>query len=191
MRWIIIISPNDDTRLNTLPDLLRPGLDLIFVGINPGSYSAAKGHYYARPGNLFWWALSESGLIDGPATPDMDASLLDRGIGFTDVAKRPSNAASDLPRSEFAAGASLLIEKLEHFQPLVACFNGITAYAHCFGPGAAPGPRPELIGTTQIYVLPSTSRRNAHYQKDDILHWFQGLKEFLHQVREQSVEPHP
>ena len=106
----------------------------------------------------------------------MDASLLDRGIGFTDVAKRPSNAASDLPRSEFAAGASLLIEKLEHFQPLVACFNGISAYAHCFGPGAAPGPRPELIGRTQIYVLPSTSRRNAHYQKNDILHWFQGLK---------------
>ena len=155
-RWIIITSPKATIafRLNTLPDLLRPGLDLVFVGINPGSYSAAKGHYYARPGNLFWWALSESGLIDGPATPDMDASLLDRGIGFTDVAKRPSNAASDLPRSEFAAGASLLIEKLEHFQPLVACFNGITAYAHCFGPGAAPGPRPELIGRTQIYVLP-------------------------------------
>ena len=62
--------------INTLPDLLRPGLDLVFVGINPGSYSAAKGHYYARPGNLFWWALSESGLVEGPATPDMDASLL-------------------------------------------------------------------------------------------------------------------
>ena len=177
--------------INTLPDLLRPGLDLVFVGINPGSYSAAKGHYYARPGNLFWWALSESGLVEGPATPDMDASLLDKGIGFTDVAKRPSNAASDLPRSEFAAGASFLIEQLERFQPLVACFNGITAYAHCFGPGAAPGPRPELIGRTKIYVVPSTSRRNAHYQKDDILHWFQGLKEFLQHVREQSGDPHP
>ena len=181
-----IICSDEDRTLPTLPDLLRPGLDLVFVGINPGSYSAAKGHYYARPGNLFWWALNESGLVNSDVTPDMDASLLERGIGFTDVAKRSSKAASDLPRFEFAVGASFLIEKLGRFQPLVACFNGISAYAHCFGPGAGPGPRPERIGITQVYVLPSTSRRNAHYQKDDILFWFQGLKDFLEQVREQA-----
>ena len=170
----------------TLPDLLRPGLALVFVGINPGSYSARQGHYYARPGNLFWWALGESGIVEGTVSPAMDASLLDVGIGFTDVAKRPSNAASDLPRAEFSAGASVLIKKLECFQPLVACFNGISAFAHCFGPGAKPGPRPERIGRTRIYVVPSTSRRNAHYQKDDILHWFCGLKDFLDEARENA-----
>lgn len=165
--------------LNTLPDLLRPGLDLVFVGINPGSYSAAQGHYYARPGNLFWWALAESGIVEGLVSPEMDGSLIERGIGFTDVAKRPSKAASDLSSDEFVAGASVLIKKLEFYQPLVACFNGISAYAYCFGPGAAPGPRPERIGHTRIFVVPSTSRRNAHYQKEDILHWFLGLKDFL------------
>ena len=175
--------------MHTLPDLLRPGLDLVFVGINPGSYSAAKGHYYARPGNLFWWALRESTIVEGTVTPDMDASLLERGIGFTDVAKRPSNAASDLSNDEFVTGASALIKKLECFQPLVACFNGISAFAHCFGPGARPGPRPERIGRTRIYVVPSTSRRNAHYQKDDILHWFRGLKDFLDKAREQADVP--
>ena len=174
-----MIRSIEERPFNTLPDLLRPGLDLVFVGINPGSYSAARGHYYARPGNLFWWALGESGIVEGTVTPDMDASLLDRGIGFTDVAKRPSNAASDLSRSEFSVGASTLIEKLERFQPLVACFNGISAYSYCFGPGAGPGARPERIGRTRIYVVPSTSRRNAHYQKDDILDWFRGLKDFL------------
>ena len=175
-----------DETITTLPDLLRPGLDLVFVGINPGSYSAAKGHYYARPGNLFWWALGESGIIEGTVTPAMDASLLDQGIGFTDVAKRPSNAASDLSSDEFAAGASVLIKKLEKHQPLVACFNGISAYSYCFGTNARPGPRPERIGRTLIYVVPSTSRRNAHYQKDDILHWFRGLKDFLDAARENA-----
>lgn len=176
----------EESLFNTLPDLLRPGLDLAFVGINPGSYSAAKGHYYARPGNLFWWALEESGIIGGPVEPEMDASLMDRGIGFTDVAKRPSKSASELSRAEFSAGASVLVEKLERFQPLVACFNGISAFAHCFGPGAKPGPRPERIGRTRIYVVPSTSRRNAHYQKEDILHWFRGLKVFLDIAREDA-----
>ena len=115
----------ENTPISTLPDLLRPGLGLVFVGINPGSYSAAKGHYYAKPGNLFWWALGESGIVEGRVTPEMDVSLIERGIGFTDVAKRPSNAASDLSKVEFAVGAATLIEKLKQYQPLVACFNGI------------------------------------------------------------------
>ena len=165
--------------VQTLPDLLRPGLGLVFVGINPGSYSAAKGHYYARPGNLFWWALGESGIVQAPVTPEMDASLLDSGIGFTDVAKRPSNAATDLSRAEFSAGAEELKAKLARIQPLVVCFNGISAYAHCFGPGARPGPQQERIGHSRIFVLPSTSRRNAHYQREDILHWFRALRSFL------------
>ncbi len=176
----------ENTPISTLPDLLRPGLELVFVGINPGSYSAAKGHYYARPGNLFWWALGESGIVEGLFMPAMDASLLERGIGFTDVAKRPSNAATDLSTGEFIAGASVLIKKLEQYQPLVVCFNGISAYAHCFGPKAKPGPRPERIGRTRIFVVPSTSRRNAHYQKEDILYWFLGLKTFLDGARKDA-----
>ena len=116
----------------------------------------------------------------------MDVSLIERGIGFTDVAKRPSNAASDLSKVEFAVGAAALIEKLKQYQPLVACFNGISAYAHCFGQRAKPGPRPERIGRTRVFVVPSTSRRNAHYQKEDILYWFLGLKTFLDGARKDA-----
>ena len=176
----------EEKAFNTLPDLLRPGLELVFVGINPGSYSAARGHYYARPGNLFWWALEESGIIEGRVTPEMDASLMERGIGFTDVAKRPSNAASELSKEEFSAGAIVLVEKLKLYQPLVACFNGISAYAHCFGPRAKPGPQPECIGRTHIFVVPSTSRRNAHYQKNDIIYWFHSLRDFLEKSRKEN-----
>ena len=184
-----MICSMEEKAFNTLPDLLRPGLELVFVGINPGSYSAARGHYYARPGNLFWWALEESGIIEGRVTPEMDASLMEWGIGFTDVAKRPSNAATDLSTGEFIAGASVLIKKLEQYQPLLVCFNGISAYAHCFGPKAKPGPRPERIGRTRIFVVPSTSRRNAHYQKNDILYWFRSLRDFLKKSREESGVP--
>src|SRR3979409_1550624 len=85
----------------SLPDYLAPGLKLVFIGINPGVYSAQVGHYYARPGNLFWWALSNSGLVKTPVGPEDDAKLLDMGIGFTDVVKRPTNSSGDLRQDEF------------------------------------------------------------------------------------------
>ena len=80
----------------TLPDYLKPGLKLIFIGINPGHYSAQVGRYYARPGNLFWWALSNSGLVPQPVGPEDDVRLLEWGIGLTDVVKRPTHSSGDL-----------------------------------------------------------------------------------------------
>src|SRR5882724_10886220 len=89
----------------SLPDYLAPNLKLLFIGINPGSYSAKVGHYYARPGNLFWWALSNSGLVPKEYGPDNDADLLSLGIGLTDVVKRPTNSSGDLTQEEFDQGA--------------------------------------------------------------------------------------
>ncbi|MEE9198912.1 MAG: mismatch-specific DNA-glycosylase [Dehalococcoidia bacterium] len=171
------------TQLMTLPDLLRPGLDLVFVGINPGSYSARRGHYYARPGNLFWWALHQSGLVDRALGPEDDTALLEMGIGFTDVAKRPSDSASEIAPEEFRQGAGELLEKLYRYRPTLVCFNGLTGYAYCFGERAQPGPRQRTIGPSRVFVVPSTSRRNAYYQRDQILHWFQRLREYLEQVK--------
>ena len=74
----------------TLPDHLREGLDLLFVGLNPSQYSAEVGHYFANPHNRFWPAFNLSGLVGRQVTAEEDATLLDDGIGFTDVAKRPT-----------------------------------------------------------------------------------------------------
>src|SRR5688572_28136759 len=110
---------------NSLPDYLQSGLRLVFIGINPGYYSAQVGHYYARPGNLFWWALSNSGLVVKPITAEQDADLLDAGIGLTDVVKRPTHSSGDLRQDEFDAGVKVVLKKLQRYEPRVACFVGL------------------------------------------------------------------
>src|ERR1035437_6530871 len=88
----------------TLPDYLFTGLTLVIVGINPGTYSAQVGHYYARPGNLFWWALSNSGLVPNAMGPENGAEPLKQGNGNTDRLKRPTNSSGDPPQDEFDEG---------------------------------------------------------------------------------------
>jgi TDG/mug DNA glycosylase family protein len=119
-----------------LPDLVREKLDVLFVGINPSSYSAAQGHYFARKTNRFWPSFSRSilslaareALGVACLEPRHDRLLPDQGFGFTDAVKRPTPRASDLSPAEFAEGVAALIGKLEYFQPSMACFHGITAY---------------------------------------------------------------
>ncbi len=159
----------------TLPDLLRPGLDLVFVGINPGYYSAQVGHYYARPGNLFWTGLSNSGLVDRPVGPEDDAKLLDYGIGFTDVVKRPTHSSGELRADEFDAGATITLKKLEQAQPHTVCFVGLLGASMFLHRQIKPGPLPETIGSIKLFAMPSPSRRNAHYGRDGILQFFKDL----------------
>src|SRR5258708_24933214 len=120
----------------SLPDLLRDGLDVVFVGINPSLYSVAQGHYFARKANRFWPALSRS-VLSEPARraldvdrlePAHDVALLEHGFGFTDVVKRASARASEVNPDEFLAGARDLAEKLITFQPRIACFQGMMGY---------------------------------------------------------------
>ena len=112
--------------MDTLPDYLREGLDVVFVGINPGSYSARVGHYFATPQNRFWRALNRSGLVPGrdDLGPEDDALMPDYGIGFTDVVKRASNSASSLRAADWRLWAPQTKEKLLRFAPLVVCFHG-------------------------------------------------------------------
>jgi len=108
------MSPETDV---TLPDYLRTGLKLVFIGINPGHYSAQAGHYYARPGNLFWWALSNSGLVPQNLGPENDADLLQWNIGLTDVVKRPTHSSGDLRQEEFDQGVRRTVEVLRANAP--------------------------------------------------------------------------
>src|SRR5882762_2968111 len=159
----------------TLPDHLQPGLTLVFIGINPGSYSAQVGHYYARPGNLFWWALSNSGLVPHAVGPEQDVEMLTWGIGFTDVVKRPTHSSGDLRQDEFDAGAKVLLRKIETNAPRVACFVGLLGATAFLGRAVRPGALTERIGSTRLLAIPSPSRRNAHYGQNVILRFFQDL----------------
>ena len=114
--------------LLTLPDHLREGLDILFVGLNPSQYSAEVGHYFANPRNRFWPAFNMSGLVGRPVTFDEDATLLDDGIGFTDVAQRPTPMGSGLRAADFREWAPVLKGKIVRFAPKLVCFHGLIAY---------------------------------------------------------------
>src|ERR1700690_1181839 len=153
----------------TLPDYLKPDLKLLFIGINPGSYSAQVGHYYARPGNLFWWALSNSGLVPKAMGPENDAELLQYGIGLTDVVKRPTNSSGELRQDEYDHGIQRTVKLLQENTPKVACFVGLLGATAFLGRHATAGPLREKIGASRLFALPSPSRRNAHYGREGIL----------------------
>ena len=173
----------------TLPDLLRAGLDIVFVGINPSLYSAEKGHYFARPANRFWPAFSRSKLSEkaraglGVASllPAHDASLMEFGIGFTDLVKRPSARAAELSRRELETGAAVLKEKLDRFAPRIACFHGLTAFRPVHRILAPDGVDPRLglqqisIGATPLFVVPNPSPANAHFTLADQTRWYDRL----------------
>jgi double-stranded uracil-DNA glycosylase len=174
-----LAEPATRSPVKTLPDHLAHGLKLLFIGINPGLYSAEVGHYYARPGNLFWWALSNSGMLPQPMGPENDADLLKLGIGLTDVVKRPTHSSGDLRQDEFDAGAKRLLSTLQNYSPRVACFVGLLGATAFLGRHVKAGPLREKIGSTRLFAIPSPSRRNAHYGREGILRCFQDLAHFV------------
>ena len=142
----------------TLPDLLAPGLDLVFVGINPSIYSAERGQYFARPSNMFWRCLNASGLVPAPLGPADSQRLNEFGIGLTDIVKRATHDAAELSNAEFAAGRLALRAKLEETAPRAVCFVGKLAYQQYSGRRRLPfGQQPERIGDSAVFVMPSTS----------------------------------
>jgi TDG/mug DNA glycosylase family protein len=159
-----------------LPDYLRPGLDLVFVGINPGLASAAAGHHYAGPNNHFWPLLHESGLVPEPLTYRDDARVLEFGIGLTNLVQRSSRGLHELSREELLAGAERLRAKLRRYRPRVVCFNGKAIAEAFLGRRCDLGLQPERWEGSAVYVMPSTSPRGATYQRADKLRFFRALK---------------
>lgn len=173
--------------LRPLPDYLRPGLALVFVGFNPGERSARLGHYYAGIGNLFWPALYKSGLVPEPLTFHDDHRLPGFGIGLTDLAKRPSRSAGHLPAREFRDGRAVLRRKLGRLRPRVVAFNGKGVCELFSGRPCALGLQPELLCGARVFVLPSTSARNAAFSRAVKLAWFRRLKRLLRRVSAQET----
>jgi double-stranded uracil-DNA glycosylase len=109
-------------------DLMRPGLDLLFCGYNPSLTSGQTGYHYAHPGNRFWRVLFASGITDRLYAPEEDASLLDLGIGFTNLCRRPTRRADELTREEIRAGADDLSGRLQRYGPRAVAYTGIGVY---------------------------------------------------------------
>jgi TDG/mug DNA glycosylase family protein len=164
-----------------VPDHLRPGLKLVIVGINPGLRSGATGHHYAFPGNHFWRLMYESGLVPEPLTYAEDYRVLDYDIGLTNLVDRTSREASELTRSELAAGAESLRRKLLAVRPKIVCFNGMGIYLPFSGRKKVTlGLQEErLDGDILLYVVPSSSGRTAAYQRDVKLRYYRELKDLV------------
>lgn len=168
--------------MKTLPDYLAPGLDVVFVGINPSIPSAQQGHYYANPRNRFWRAFNLAELAPEPLGPETDFRMLEFGMGFTDLVKRPSRGVADLTAEEFRRGAAILHEKLGRHHPRLVCFQGIMAYDRyrrytqgLRGP-VSHGLQDGLPGTPRHFVAPSPSPANAAVSLDALVGWYRQLK---------------
>jgi TDG/mug DNA glycosylase family protein len=152
-----------------VPDLVGPGLRLLFVGINPGLWTAAVQTHFAHPGNRFYPALLEAGIIEQPIDPSAGMSEADRaafvarGLGITNVVPRASARADELSRAELRAGGEALVRRVEGWAPRVVAVAGITAYRAAFGrPRATVGRQAERWGSSEVWVVPNPSGLNAH-----------------------------
>lgn len=161
----------------TVPDLIAPGLTVLFCGINPGLYSGATGRHFARPGNRFWKVLHLAGFTDRQLDPSEEHLLLDAGCGITCFVDRTTARADELTKEEFEEGGKLLAAKIEKYKPQVLAVLGIGAYRHAFDrPKAAVGLQQEMIGDTRIWLLPNPSGLNANYQLADFERLFREMK---------------
>jgi double-stranded uracil-DNA glycosylase len=162
----------------TVPDVIAPGLKVLFCGINPGLYTAAVGHHFARPGNRFWPALHAGGFTARVLSPHEERDLLKLGYGITNVVSRATASADELSTEELAAGGELLVARVRRHDPRILAVLGIGAYRSAFErPRAALGLQPERIGETRIWVLPNPSGLNAHYGSGDLGRMFRELRE--------------
>jgi TDG/mug DNA glycosylase family protein len=159
-----------------VPDIVAPGLRVLFCGINPGLYSAAVGHHFARPGNRFWPALHRAGFTDRLLSPFEEKALLQGGYGITNVVNRSTATASELPPEELLAGAERLTLKVKRYQPEFIAMLGVGAYRTAFSrPKAVLGRQNEMIGPAFVWVLPNPSGLNAHYQIKELTALFKEL----------------
>lgn len=164
------------TRL-TVPDLVAPGLSVLFCGINPGLYSAATGYHFARPGNRFWPALYRSGFTPRQLRPDEQDQLPGLGLGITNIVDRATARADQLRPDELRAGGRALLAKAERLGPRWLAVVGVTAYRTAFGQArAAVGPQELTAGTVRVWLLPNPSGLNAHWTPATLAEAFAELR---------------
>ena len=160
-----------------VPDVIARGLKVLFCGINPGLYSGAVGHHFARPGNRFWHALEGAGFTDEVLSPFEERKLLERGVGITNLVGRATARAEELSDAEMRGGLGALTVKAARYEPRYVAMLGITAFRTAFGRrDVSVGPQEETIAKSRLWLLPNPSGLNAHYQVDDLAKLFGELR---------------
>jgi double-stranded uracil-DNA glycosylase len=161
----------------SIPHVVAPDLRVLFVGINPGLYSGATGHHFARPGNRFWPTLHRSGFTPRQLAPDENAELLRLGLGITNIVNRTTATAAELPADELRQGARRLQDTVHRYRPRVVAVLGVTAYRVAFGRRHAQvGRQHDGIGGSVVWLLPNPSGLNAHYQLPALVELFATLR---------------
>jgi TDG/mug DNA glycosylase family protein len=160
-----------------VPDVVAPDLAVIFCGINPGLWSAAVGHHFARPGNRFWKVLHVAGFTDELLAPSEERRLLVVGVGVTNLVSRATASADELGRDELRRGRRNLERKAQRWRPGVIAFLGLTAYRTAFDrPAAVVGEQEEQLGSIRLWLLPNPSGAQAFYQLDAMVRSFRSLR---------------
>ncbi|GJL66729.1 MAG: mismatch-specific DNA-glycosylase [Nitrospirales bacterium] len=168
-----------------LPDYIQPDLEILFVGINPGTKSSEVGHHYAGHSNRFWKLLNEAQLVPCPVTYRDDWRLPGWGLGLTNIVARTTISSGDLSKADYAAGRTVFVEKVRRYCPRIIALLGITLYPVVFPREMSSGHRlrhpsakaqvgfvPELLEGARVMVLPNPSGRNAHYSYQEMLERF-------------------
>jgi len=163
----------------TVRDVIAPDLRVLFCGINPGLYTAAVGHHFARPGNRFWPALYAGGFTERVLSPFAERELLKSGYGITNVVQRATVSADMLTKEEIVTGGERLRAKVLRYRPRVLAVLGLGAYRTAFNqPKAMVGRQEDRIGETVLWVLPNPSGLNANYQPADLARLFRELRDY-------------
>lgn len=168
-------------QLQPLRDRIKPGVRILFVGINPGIRSAATGHHFAGYSNRFWKLLYESRLVPEPITCEDDDRLPSFGYGITNICARPTPGIDTLLPAEYLAGRAKLRRKIMRYKPEVVAMVGVTVFRAMFPQHKGPvtlGLQQEKVGDSAVFVLPNPSGRNANFTHAEMLAAFRALRKF-------------
>lgn len=166
--------------VSAIPDHIRPGLLVLFIGFNPSIRSGETGHHYANPNNRFWKIIHDAGLTPRRFAPEEDSELLELGYGFTNIVPRPTKTAAEITKEEYSLGRVELKRKLERFRPQVACYVGKGVYEQFSGRKSVEwGEQPEsMVAGVTDFVAPSTSGL-VRMRTDEMADIFRRLTELL------------
>ena len=153
-------------RIRSLPDTVAPDMRVLIVGLNPSPYSADSGIGYGRPGNRFWPAALQAGLVNVDRDPRH--ALLHRGVGMTDLVRRTTVRADQVERAEFKSGFERVQRLVTWLKPKVCCFIGLGGWRQVVDRKAVAGRQMESVGGCPVYVMPHTSGLNAHSRLEDL-----------------------
>ena len=178
-------SADRPAALPLLRDRIRPGVRVLFVGINPGVRSALTGHHFAGFSNRFWKLLYDAHLVPEPVTYVDDERLPEWGYGITNVVPRPTPGIDTLTRDEYVAGCARLRRKIRRYRPRVVALVGVTVFRALFPNSRAAvalGLQKAHLSNAAVFVLPNPSGRNANYTYDEMRRAFGALARHVKQL---------